>query len=241
MGIPIQNTYVYSLSFADDQVLLAQDHDDMEYMARKLKEEYEKWGLTINLEKTKYVCIGEEKETLKFDGGEEIQPCTECTYLGTKIDQLGDNTTEINYRISQTRKAINSLNSIWWHKNITKNRKLHIYQTIIQSILMYGAEVWQIPTRQINKILATEMDVLRRSARKSRMEKIKNEHIKEIMGVKGKPDIMDIIEMKTLQWYGHVRRMPEDRIPKLIMEWIPGERRKRGRPRKMWMEGCKRP
>ena len=44
MGIPIHNTYVYSLNFADDQILLAQDHDDMEYMARKLKEEYEKFG-----------------------------------------------------------------------------------------------------------------------------------------------------------------------------------------------------
>ena len=81
-------------------------------------------------------------------------------------------------------------------KNITKNRKLYIYQTIIQSILVYGAEVWQIPTRERNKILSTEMDVLRRSARKSRMERIKNEHIKEIMGVKGKPDIIDIIEKK---------------------------------------------
>ena len=69
------------------------------------------------------------------------------------------------------------LSSIWWHKNITKNRKLYIYQTIIQSILVYGAEVWQIPTREINKILSTEMDVLRRSARKSRMERIKNENI----------------------------------------------------------------
>ena len=86
---------------------------------------------------------------------------------------MGDNTTEINYRISQTINAINALSSIWWHKNITKNRKLYVYQTIIQSILMYGAEVWQIPTRQINKILVTEMDVLRRSARKSRMEKNK--------------------------------------------------------------------
>jgi hypothetical protein len=55
---------------------------------------------------------------------------------------------------------------------------------------MYGAEVWQIPTRETNKILATEMDGLRRSARKSRLEKIKNENIKEIMGVKGKPDII---------------------------------------------------
>ena len=61
--------------------------------------------------------------------------------------------------------------------------KHRIYQTVIQSILMYGAEVWQIPTGEINKILSTEMDVLR-SARKSRMERIKNEHIKEIMGVK---------------------------------------------------------
>jgi hypothetical protein len=103
-------------------------------------------------------------------------------YLGTKIDQLGDNTTEIKHRISQTRQAINALSSIWWHKSITQNRKLYIYQTIIQSNLMHGAEVWQIPNREINKILSTEMDVLRRSARKSRLERIKNEHIKEIMG-----------------------------------------------------------
>jgi hypothetical protein len=53
------------------------------------------------------------------------------------------------------------------------------------------------------------------------------------MGVKEKPDIIDIIERKRLQWYGHVTRMQEERLPKLIMEWIPGERRKRGRPRKM--------
>jgi hypothetical protein len=90
----------------------------------------------------------------------------------------------------------------------------------------------QIPTREINKILSIEMDVLRRSARKSRIERIKNENIKEIMGVKEKPDIIDIIERKRLQWYAHVKRMQEEKLPKLIMEWIPGERRKRGRPKK---------
>ena len=91
---------------------------------------------------------------------------------------------------------------------------------------MYGAAVWQIPTREINKILSTEMDVLRSSARKSRMESIRNEHIKEIMGVKEKSDIIDIIERKRLQWYGHVKRMQEERLPKLIMEWLPGEKEK---------------
>ena len=70
------------------------------------------------------------------------------------------------------------------------------------------------------------MDVLRRSARKSGIEIIKNEHIKEIMGMKQKLDIIDIIERKRLQWYGHVKRMQDERLPKLIMEWIPGERKK---------------
>ena len=55
--------------------------------------------------------------------------------------------------------------------------------------------------------------------------------------MKGRPDTIDIIEQKRLQWYGHVKRMPGERIPKLIMEWIPRERRKRGHPRKTCIEG----
>jgi hypothetical protein len=58
------------------------------------------------------------------------------------------------------------------------------------------------------------------------------------MGVKEKLGIIDVIEKKRLQWYGHVKRMQEERLPKLIMEWIPGER-KGGRPKKTWMEGVR--
>ena len=50
--------------------------------------------------------------------------------------------------------------------------------------------------------------------------------------MKGKQGIMDSIEKKRLQWYGHVKRVLEGGLPKLIMEWTPTERRKRGRPRK---------
>ena len=134
-------------------------------------------------------------------------------------------------------RKVNALNSIWWDKHITKNRKLQIYKTVIQSILTYGVEVWQISVRNQNKILATEMDVLRRSAGKSRKEKIRNRQIKEIMKEEEEPDIIDIIETKRLQWYGHVKRMTEERLPRQIMEWTPPERRKRGRPTKTWIEG----
>jgi hypothetical protein len=57
------------------------------------------------------------------------------------------------------------------------------------------------------------------------------------MGVKGKPDIIDIIEKEILQRYGHAKRIPGEGIPKLIMEWVSQDRRKRGRPRKTWVEG----
>jgi hypothetical protein len=98
-------------------------------------------------------------------------------------------------------------------------------------------EVWQIPTGEIDKILSTEMDVLRMSARKSRVERIKSEHMKKIMGVKGKPVTIDTVEQRRLQRCGQVSRMAEERIAKLIVDWIPRERRKRGRARKTWMEG----
>ena len=87
-------------------------------------------GVIINLEIKLNIFIGEGKESLKLEGGEEIEPCTECSYLGTIIDQLGENKTGIKHRISQTRNAINALHSIWCNKNITKNRKLYIYHII---------------------------------------------------------------------------------------------------------------
>jgi hypothetical protein len=93
---------------------------------------------------------------------------------------------------------------------------------------MYGAEAWQIATREINKMLSTEMNLLRRTARKSRMERIKNEQIKKIMGVKGKPDIIDIMVKKRLQSYGHVKSMPEEENAKINYGMdTRGEKKKR--------------
>lgn len=51
---------------------------------------------------------------------------------------------------------------------------------------------------------------------------------------------MESIERKQLVWYGHVQRMGEDRLPKKILKWIPPQRRKRGRPKMMWIQGIRR-
>ena len=58
MGLHLENITPYTLQFADDQVVLAGGKDDLEYMTRKLKETYKKWGLDMNFNKIKYLCIG---------------------------------------------------------------------------------------------------------------------------------------------------------------------------------------
>ena len=57
MVIPLGNLTLYTLQFANDQVVLAEDKEDLEYMTRKLKETHEKWVLGMNLKKTKYLYI----------------------------------------------------------------------------------------------------------------------------------------------------------------------------------------
>lgn len=58
MGIPLNESILFTLCFADDQVVLAQDYEDLAYMTRKLVEEYEIWGLEVNISKTEYMYIG---------------------------------------------------------------------------------------------------------------------------------------------------------------------------------------
>ena len=71
MGILLENTTLYTIQLADDQVVLAGDKEDLEYMTCKLKETYYKWSLDMNLNKTKYLCIGEMHSNLKLDKSQQ--------------------------------------------------------------------------------------------------------------------------------------------------------------------------
>ena len=81
--------------------------------------------------------------------------------------------------------------------------------------------------------MSMEIDFLRRSARCSRLEKIRNNVIREKMN--NKNSVVDYIRYKQLNWYGDVQRMDEERLPRKILEWCPPGKR-RGRPRNSWMQ-----
>jgi hypothetical protein len=79
------------------------------------------------------------------------------------------------------------------------------------------------------------LDFWRRSDRKPRKEKVVNGTIREIMEV-GK-NILEVTEEKRLRWFGHVKRMPGNRLPLKILEWEPEGTRRRGRPKERWIDG----
>ena len=103
--------------------------------------------------------------------------------------------------------------------------KTHICRTIVKSTVTYAAETWCLKAKTVAKLNSTEMDFWRRSARVSRKDKIRNTIIKQKMNVTRR-SLLDNIKTKQLQWYGHVQRMEEGRLPKEVTKWRPLGRRK---------------
>ncbi|XP_060528291.1 uncharacterized protein LOC132703178 [Cylas formicarius] len=168
---------------------MAQDYDDVEYMMRKLIEEYKKWVL---------------------EDGQTIKSCETYKYLGMYISNSGTLDYAIKEQNNQGRKAITMLNTFLWDQKITRRNKHLIYNTIIKSIVTYSSEVWPPKERNMKTLEATKMDFWRKAAGRSRTERVPSEAIRTTMKVGH--TILDEIRTKQLKWYGHVQRMEEQRL-----------------------------
>jgi hypothetical protein len=76
MGYNVDNTTIYTLQFSDDQLVMAQSKKDLEYMGRKLQEDYSKWGFAMDIAKTKYMSVGTDTNHLEMDNSDIITGCT---------------------------------------------------------------------------------------------------------------------------------------------------------------------
>jgi hypothetical protein len=130
------------------------------------------------------------------------------------------------------------ISGILWSNDIKKERKLNIYNALIKSGLLYGSEAWRLTENNKRRVEATEMDVLRRSSRISRKERVRNVTIRQQIGLE--ETIVKETEQNQLTWYGHVQRMAEGRLPKIALKWMPKQKRARGRPKKNWLEGIRK-
>jgi hypothetical protein len=131
-----------------------------------------------------------------------------------RITKDGNYEPETNDRINKGRAAITKLNSILWDSDVTTKTMTHIYQAIVKSTITYAAETRCLKAKTVANLNSTEMDFLRRSARISGKDKIRNNIIKQKINVTR--SLLDYIKTKQLQWYGHVQRIEEERLPKRL-------------------------
>ena len=122
-------------------------------------------------------------------------------------------------------------------RNVSRNTKIKIYTTVLRHIVTYGSECWVMTTREEQWLLRWERKILRKifgAVRDQNGWRIRTNS--ELQRLFGQPDIVVKIKQERIRWAGHVQRMSETRTAKKIFIGKLEGRRRRGRPRKRWID-----
>ena len=112
-----------------------------------------------------------------------------------------------------------------------------MYEGIIEPSLLYGCEAWTLKLRERKRIEAVEMDCLRNICGLRRIDRVPNVEIRRRCGKS--VSVGQRMDQGLLRWFGHVERMGDERLAKRVYESDVRGVRRRGRPRKCWMDGVK--
>ena len=137
-GIKIAVRNVNNLRYADDTTLMAESEDKLKSLLMKVKEESEKGGLKLNIQKTKIMASG-PITSWQIDG-ETVEPVSDFILGGSKITADGDCSHEIKRRLLLGRKVMTNLDSILKSRDITFPTKAHLVKAMVFPVVMYGCE-----------------------------------------------------------------------------------------------------
>ena len=142
LEIKIAVRNINNLKYADDTTLMAQSTEELKSLLMKVKEEREKAGLKLNIQKTKNVAPG-PITSWQIDG-ETMETGTDFIFLGFKITADGDCSHEIKRCLLLGRKALTNLDSILKNRDVTFPTKVHLVKAMVFPVVMYGCENWTI-------------------------------------------------------------------------------------------------
>ena len=140
-GIKISGRNINKVSYTDDTILMAET-EELKSLLMKVKEESEKVGLNLNIQKTK-IMASSLIISWQIDG-ETMETVTDFIFLGSKITADGDCSHEIKGGLLFGRKVIAKLDSILKSRDITLLTKVHLVKALVFPVVMYGCEIWTI-------------------------------------------------------------------------------------------------
>ena len=153
-GIKIAGRNVNNLRYADDTILMAESEEELRSLLMKVKEESEKVGLKLNIQKTKIMASG-PITSWEIDG-ETVETVSDVILGGSKITADGDCSHEVKTRLLLGRKATN-LDSILKGRDITLPTKVHLVKAMVFPVVMYGCESWTVKKVECRRIDAFEL------------------------------------------------------------------------------------
>ena len=162
-GIKIAGRNINHLRYADDTSLMAESEEGLKSLLIKVKEESEKAGLKLNIQKTKIMASG-PITSWQMDG-ETVETVANFIFLGSKITADGDCSHEIKRRLLLGRKVMTNLDSILKSRDITLSTKVRLVKAIVFPVVMYGCESWTIKKAECRRIDAFELWCWRRLLR----------------------------------------------------------------------------
>ena len=125
---------------ADDTILMAESEEELKSLLMKVKDESEKVGLKLNIQKTKIMASG--PITLWKINGETMETVRDFNSLGSKITADGDCSHDIKGCLLLGRKVMTNLDSILKSRNITLPTKVHLVKVMVFPVVMYGCVSW---------------------------------------------------------------------------------------------------
>ena len=141
-GIKIAGRNINNLGYPDDTTLMAESEKELKSLLMKVKQESEKVGLKLNIQKMKIMASG-PITSWEIDG-KTVETVADFIFGGSKITADGDCSHEIKRRLLLGRKVRTNLYSILKSRDITLPKKVHLVKAMVFPVVMYGYESWTV-------------------------------------------------------------------------------------------------
>ena len=245
-GAKLSEHKILNTTYADDVDILAEKKQDLAQVAEPFQHAAQQVGLQINFSKTKIMSMNrnsEDEEDLYINGN-LIEEVDEFKYLGATLHNKNEMRKEILTRIASANKCYFSLLPIMKKRSLSKQLKLRVYNTIIKPVALYASETWTITKETEHRLLVFENTILRRISGPvfdANENTWRRRHNNELRAFTNQESIVNCVHRSKLRWAGHVARMDDSRLPKIVLSGKMDGRRPRGRPRKRWVDSieCK--
>ena len=154
-GIKIAGRNINNLRYADDTTLMAEGEEELISLLMKVKEESEKVGLKLNIQKTKIMASG-PITSWQIDG-ETVETVSDFILGGSEITADVDCSHEIKRRLLFARNVMTNLDSIFKSRDITLPTKGRLVKAMVFPVVMYGCESWTVKKAECQRIDALEL------------------------------------------------------------------------------------